>query len=268
MTFTREDLSDDVTIYLGDCREIIPTLACIAAVITDPPYSSGGATRTDRNAPTSAKYVTTGTIISRPEFCGDNRDQRSLTLWLSDWMASCLAVSVPGSPLLCFMDWRNLTCCIDAVQVAGWVYRGIVPWDKTEASRPQKGWFRAQCEYVVTASAGALGSEQSRAGRCSPGILRASVNSDGIKEHITQKPATIIEELLLTSSGWDVVLDPFMGSGSTGIACIRTGRKFIGIEIDRANYATAKRRLLDALARPLLALDDPATAPRQEAMAL
>ena len=49
---------------------------------------------------------------------------------------------IDGSALFCFIDWRNLPCIIDALQIGGWVYRGIIPWNKTEAARPRPGWFR------------------------------------------------------------------------------------------------------------------------------
>lgn len=125
-----------IAIYHGDCREIMPQLNLkVDVVITDPPYSSGGAMRSDRNLATADKYRLTGTVKVDPDFSGDNRDQRSFMFWCSDWMAQSLAQTRRGGALLCFIDWRNLPCVIDAVQVGGWVYRGILAWDKTEGAR-------------------------------------------------------------------------------------------------------------------------------------
>ncbi len=83
-------------LYLGDCREIVGLLPRVDLVLTDPPYSSGGAMRSDRNMDTSAKYRMTNTLKEDPEFSGDNRDQRSLTLWCSDWMGMCHRATKSG----------------------------------------------------------------------------------------------------------------------------------------------------------------------------
>lgn len=77
---------DGITIYHGDCMEVLHDLHGMGAVVTDPPYSSGGAFRGDRTQSTTAKYVQSGTLAYRPEFAGDNRDQRSFAVWCSMWM--------------------------------------------------------------------------------------------------------------------------------------------------------------------------------------
>ena len=231
-----------ITIYHGDCREILPTLEPVDLVLTDPPYSSGGAMRSDRNQSTSAKYQLSGTKVSHGEFSGDNRDQRSLTLWLSFCFADVLKVARPGTALLAFIDWRNLPCVIDAVQVAGWVYRGIIPWDKTEQVRPDKGWFAAQCEYIVTASYGPIVRGHLAEGICQRGYLRFPVEIQD-KEHITQKPIRLIKEILRTRDEWQTVLDPFMGSGTTLVAAKDLGRRAIGIEIEERYCEIAAKRL-------------------------
>lgn len=145
-----------------------------------------------------------------------------------------------------FIDWRNLPCMIDAVQIGGWVYRGIIPWDKTEAARPVKGWFRSQCEYVITATAGPLDAGHEAAGICSPGFLRLGVNS-AEKQHTTGKPPDLFHYLLATSPRWQTVLDPFMGSASAGVACVRMGRQYVGIEIEPQYFEIACRRIASAM---------------------
>lgn len=241
----RVETIGDATLLLGDCRELIEGVGAVDCVLTDPPYSSGGAHRSDRNVPTNQKYQMTGTDREYPDFSGDSRDQRSLTLWCSDWMAQCYRVVRRGGVMFCFIDWRNLPCIIDAVQVGGWVYRGIIPWDKTEAARPQKGWFRAQCEYIITATAGPLVQGADADGICQAGYIRLGVVPSE-KEHTTGKPVELISELLRTSPDWQTVLDPFMGSGTTGVACARLGRRFIGIEIEERYFSIACRRIEEA----------------------
>jgi site-specific DNA-methyltransferase (adenine-specific) len=252
----------DCTLYNEDCRFILPTLKGVDVVATDPPYSSGGAMRSDRNLSTSAKYRMSNTAKVDPDFSGDNRDQRSLTLWCSDWMADCLRAVRSGGVLLCFIDWRNLPCVIDAVQVGGWIYRGIVPWDKGEATRPQKGWFRAQVEYIVTASAGPLLTGAEAAGICQAGYIRCQVDT-AEKQHITGKPVDLMVELLRTREDWNTVLDPFMGSGTTGVACVKLGRKFIGIEIEKRYFDIACRRIEDAYKQGDLFVKPPEKKPEQ-----
>lgn len=261
-SFRREQIGD-ATLYLGDCREILPLLPLVDVVFTDPPYSSGGAMRSDRNLNTSAKYRLSNTLKENPEFSGDSRDQRALTLWCSDWMAQCHRITRRGGALLCFIDWRNLPCVIDAVQVGGWVYRGIVPWDKT-AGRPDKGWFCSQVEYIVTATAGPLMRGADAPGIVQAGFLRCRVNPSE-KEHITGKPVDLIVTALQTREDWVTVLDPFMGSGTAGVACAQLGRKFIGIELEPAYFDIACKRIDDAYKQPRL-FADKSPDPEQEAL--
>ena len=253
-------------LILGDCREAMARHSFHAdVVVTDPPYSSGGAMRSDRNVKTSTKYVRTGTIKDHPEFSGDNRDQRSFMFWCSDWMSQAARQTRSGGALACFIDWRNLPCVVDACQVGGWVYRGIVPWDKTETTRPQKGWFRAQVEYIVLASNGPLLTGADAPGICQPGFFRVPVVSSE-KEHITGKPIELMQAVLETREDWGTVFDPFMGSGTTGVAAVQLGRRFIGVDLDEQYFDIACRRIADALSRPRLPLDEPAPKPVQGAL--
>lgn len=260
---TQTETIGGATIYLGDAREILPELGAVDLVVTDPPYSSGGAHRSDRNLSTASKYRLGGTEKTDPDFSGDSRDQRALTLWCSDWMAQCLRITRRGGALLCFIDWRNLPTIIDASQVGGWVYRGLIPWNKTESARPNRGWFRAQCEYIVTASAGPLacGVAAGDGDPCSAGFFTMPV-SGAEKEHITAKPLALMIDLLRTRGDWETVLDPFMGSGTTGVAALRLGKRFVGIECEPAYFDIARRRLEEAHNAPRL-FTDRAVAPVQ-----
>lgn len=230
------------TIYHGDCREVLPTLEPVDLVLTDPPYSSGGAMRSDRSLPPGKKYRFTTTDRTDPNFAGDNRDQRSLELWFSYWTWDAYRVTAAGGALICFIDWRNLPCVVDAVQVGGWVYRGIAVWDKTEAARPSKGWFRAQAEYMVLASSGMLAQGAEVDGICQAGVLRHVVKQSD-KHHITGKPTPLLKDIIKTRGSWRTILDPFMGSGTTLRAAKDLGRRAIGIEIEERYCEIAARRL-------------------------
>lgn len=241
---------EGVRLYLGDCRDVLGTLdkASIDLVLTDPPYSSGGMMRSDRNMQPDAKYQFSGTVRQLSGFSGDNRDQRSFLIWSDLWLRQCLAMSTDGTALIVFIDWRQLATMTDAVQVAGWVYRGIALWDKTEAARPQKGWFRAQCEFMVLASAGPLNND--RDGESAPGVFRYPTVRE--REHVTEKPVELLTDILRTGERFATVLDPFMGSGSTGEACVRLGRKFVGIELEERWCEHAAKRLDRILSEPRL----------------
>jgi site-specific DNA-methyltransferase (adenine-specific) len=235
---------DGITLYHGNCMEIIPTLApgSVTCLLTDPPYSSGGMFRGDRAQSTGNKYVCSEQHGKRADFSGDNRDQRSWALWCSLWLGQCIGVMAPAAHAFVFTDWRQLPTLTDAIQAGGLVWRGIVPWNKTEGVRPQKGWFRAQCEYILTASAGNMGKEQGRQGDCMPGFWTESSGQD--KHHQTGKPVSLCA-FLMTPSREGVVLDPFAGSGTTLVAAQQSGRPAVGIEIEESYCDVTARRLAE-----------------------
>jgi site-specific DNA-methyltransferase (adenine-specific) len=226
------------TVHLGNCLYLMRDLSddCMGAVITDPPYSSGGMFRGDRMPATTEKYQTSTTRKSYADFSGDNRDQRSWMIWCELWMHECLRVVRPGGVLCSFCDWRQLPALTDAMQLAGWIWRGIFVWDKTEAARPQKGRFRNQCEYVVWSSKGPMATT----GDTLPGLITQPIVSKN-KHHVTGKPVEVMEMICRITSG--PVLDPFCGSGSTLVACERLGLDWMGMEIVPEIRETALDRI-------------------------
>lgn len=238
---SRVEVIGDAVLHLGDCMDILPTLPKVDLILADPPYSSGGAYRSDRSQPTDKKYqMSEETNRTYAAFSGDNRDQRSFEKWCAQWMSLTLKGAREGSVLGCFIDWRNLACVIDAIQVGGWVYRGCVPWHKGEDQRPRKGWFRTNVEYVVLGSMGPMLTGHMAEGMCADGLVYCRVNG-AEKEHQTGKPIELMAQLMDVRPDWQTVLDPFMGSGTTGIAAIQKGKKFIGIEMEPAYFDIACR---------------------------
>jgi site-specific DNA-methyltransferase (adenine-specific) len=227
-----------VTIYHGESLFILPEISAFDALVTDPPYSSGGAFRGDRTMGVVSKYVQTGTIGERTEFSGDNRDSRPYLAWVSLWMAAALRSAVPGAMCALFTDWRQLPITTDAIQAGGWVWRGIGVWDKKEGTRPRLGVLRAQSEFVVWGSSGPMNDLNPVA---LPGVIRESGQIN--KEHIAQKPEVVLGWLIQLAPPGGVVLDPFMGSGTTLYAAKATGRKAIGIEIEERYCEIAAKRM-------------------------
>ena len=228
-------------IACGDCLEILPTIpdGMVDAVVTDPPYSSGGAFRSDRTQKTVTKYVQSSAIDTcRDEFSGDNRDQRSFLTWCSLWLCACHGLCGDGAVICSFIDWRQLPILTDAVQCGGWVWRGISTWWKPGV-RMQRGRFSASAEYIIYGSRGIP-----RDGAESPQNVFATQPVPGEeKDHIAEKPVEVLEWACSVTPAGASVLDPFMGSGTTGVACIRTGRKFIGIEKEPRYFEIARKRL-------------------------
>lgn len=234
-----------ITLYQGDALAVLPTLADNSAdvILTDPPYSSGGVTLRARQADPARKYQTSGTNRQYPPLLGDAKDQRSWTLWCTFWLGECWRIARDGAPLLIFTDWRQLPSLSDAVQAAGWKWLGIVTWDKKNA-RPQIGRFRQQCEYVLFAVKGRFIAHTRG---CLPGTFSHPTGADK-KVHLTSKPVALIEDLLAVTAPGATVLDPFMGGGSVGEACVRTGRKYIGVELSQEYCDISRARLATALA--------------------
>jgi site-specific DNA-methyltransferase (adenine-specific) len=232
-------LGPSVTLICGDCLEVLPALEEIDAVVTDPPYSSGGAFRGDRTQSTVAKYVNTDSVATcRTEFTGDNRDSRSFLAWCSLWMTAAHGAAKDGAVFCCFTDWRQLPILTDAVQCGGWVWRNIVTWWKPGV-RMQRGRFSSSAEYVLYCSKGVPAP-----GEQSPqNVLSIHPVSGDDKEHVAEKPVDLMAWILGVTPKGATVLDPFMGSGTTGAACIRTGRGFIGIEKDPHYFGVARKRL-------------------------
>jgi site-specific DNA-methyltransferase (adenine-specific) len=242
---SRIEIIGNATLHHGESLEMLQALGAgtVDAVITDPPYSSGGAFRGDRTVDTKTKYLSSdsGNRDKTTDFGGDNRDQRSFHFWSTLWAAAALRASKPGAPALFFTDWRQLPVSTDYLQAGGWVWRGLVPWAKKTA-RPQMGRFSAQCEYVVWGSAGPMPTE--RGVGCLPGFYEYSSPSD--REHVTQKPVGLMLDMVEICPAGGLVLDPFMGSGTTGVAAVQAGRRFIGCEQSLEYFDIACRRIEEA----------------------
>ena len=223
-------LGDDLS--RGYVRHSPNTLWCRC----DPPYSSGGAFRGDRAMKTSAKYVQSDTAAYRPEFAGDNRDQRSFLAWCALWMNAARVACVPGAPIASFIDWRQLPVMSDAVQAGGWTWRGIAVWSK-KFGRPSQSGFSNACEYVVWGSNGPTSLERTD---YPAGVFECQAPQN--REHIAQKPEQVMQWVCRLAPEGSLLLDPFMGSGTTLISAKTMGRTAIGIEVDERYCEIAARR--------------------------
>ncbi|MFI1393007.1 DNA-methyltransferase [Streptomyces griseoaurantiacus] len=243
------------TLHRGDALTVLKTLRAesVHAVITDPPYNSGGRTSSQRTSRTArAKYVTSNSTHNLASFPGENRDQRSYRAWLTELLTECYRVGVDQAVACVFTDWRQEPTTTDALQMAGWTWSGTMPWIKP-ASRPRKGGFKQSSEFIVWGVKGSL--DHSRAIYLPGDFTASQPRKDRV--HITQKPVEVMQALVRVCPEGGTVLDPFTGSGTTGVAALREGRDFIGIELSDHYAAIADERLRKELTRDDVVLTAP-----------
>lgn len=228
-----------ITIYCGEALEILPELepARFGAVVTDPPYSSGGAFRGDRVRGTVQKYVQTGTLAYRHDFAGDTRDQRSFFAWCSLWLTAARRCASPSAHAAVFSDWRQLPTITDALQAGGWTWRGIAVWSKVYG-RVNSAGFSAAAEFIAWGTNGPAPEERDT---YPAGVLECPVPRE--REHVAQKPEEVMRWLCSVVPRGAAILDPFMGSGTTLRAALDMGNEAVGIDSDERCCEVAARRL-------------------------
>lgn len=240
---------EHATIYHGEALDVLRNLdtGSVAAIVADPPYSSGGMFRSDRQADPSAKYRgwsqdADGKSVAPKStpgtFSGDSRDQHGYAYWSALWLSQVCRIAAPGAQVFVFTDWRQLPTTSDAVQAGGFIWRGLCVWDKG-VGRPMKGRFRNHLEYVVWGSNGPM----PEADDVYPStLLKHAPPGAGQRVHVTQKPEGLVRDMLSVAPP-GAVLDPFMGSGTTLRAAKDLGRKVVGIELDERYCEIAAERL-------------------------
>lgn len=228
-----------------DLLRAVPT-GSVDMVLTDPPYSSGGFTRSDRASDPRTKYCQNGEDLGRISFTGDNRDGRSWAYWCALWLSECQRALATGGYALMFCDWRQLPLATDAFQAGGLQWRGVIAWDKGPSARaPHTGYFRHQAEYVVWGTSGPLSPAEH--GGPFPGVISCPVRQDD-KHHMTGKPTELMRQLVRACPPGGRVLDPFAGSGTTVVAAYLEGRKAVGFELEAGNVEISNGRVAAARA--------------------
>jgi site-specific DNA-methyltransferase (adenine-specific) len=170
---------------------------------------------------------------------------------MTEWLTEARRKSQDGAPICVFIDWRQLPSLTDALQWAGWIWRGILVWDKVN-SRPQRGRFRQQAEFVVWGSNGHMPSD--RNAPVLPGVFRESMPAGEKRVHQTQKPNNVMEQIIQIVEPNGVILDPFAGSGTTIAAAMMKGYRSIGIEIS-PHYAKKSRQRIEETEKILKTAD-------------
>lgn len=234
MTCPQKIVIGDAELWLGDCSEVLPLLPKVDAVITDPPYGIGNAWGSEEG-------------IQHKK----GRGRGSSRLWAGEpeWDQR------PGSWFVSFVSERR------SVVWGGNYFDGLPPsrgwliWDKcadTTQAQAELAW--TNCAPTVRifrkSTLGAFGNH--------------GLNGE-VKEHPTQKPLALMLWCIEQAGNPKTILDPFMGSGTTGVAAIQMGRKFIGIERERRYFDIACERIERAQAQGQMFAPAPA---KQEQQAL
>jgi site-specific DNA-methyltransferase (adenine-specific) len=213
-----EVLSDTVTIWLGDCRDVLPLIGCVDTVVTDPPYGMS--------------FVSNHRSTKHVEIRGDG-DSSALNL------ATNLT---PSHSSYVFGRWDEIACVPKP--------DSIITWVKNNWSMGDLNHAHARQTEVIFFYAGNAHFFPHK--RPSDVIDLRRVSTD---DHPTAKSPALMETIIRWTDG--VVLDPFMGTGPTGVASVILGRPFIGIEIEPKYFDIACRRISEALAKPRLPFIDP-----------
>ena len=245
MTYQRKEQIGDCTLYLGDCLDILPTLDLVDAVVTDPPYSDNThkMAKTNKGSGHGKKLITFASL--------SDDDFRSI-------VRSCISVTRGWVVMTC--DYRHAALMYDDpafVRLGAWVKPNPMP--QISADRPGQGF-----ETVLCLHAGKVKKKWFRGG--GSGVWTVPVVTGALVP--TQKPETLIGSFLsdFTEAG-ETILDPFMGSGTTGAVCVKSGRKFIGIESDPERFEIALSRMKSASVQTDFFIPRPVK-PTQEAMDL
>ena len=201
----------DATLYLGDCLYVLKTLDQVDVIVTDPPYGISYSTG-HRNINTPWQGEISGD--------GDSHLRDAVLYMLSD------------IPALVFGS-RKIKIPLGT--------RMVLTWDKGPAlgmgdlSLP----WKPTSEEIYVIGKGFIGSRDEGSVLYCPPVQSMAKNG---RMHPNEKPVELLQRLIRKTPG-DTVLDPFMGSGTTGVACARLGRKFIGIEIEPRYFDIACKRI-------------------------
>ena len=254
---TRIERIGDATLYLGDCLEILPTLGKVDAVVTDPPWIA----RTDkimRRSKGVARVVQPSMGIGYGSIGEFSPEALRLAFKRTDY------------DMFVICGFKELGQVIEALDPI----RGVFIWHKPNGGISVAYPCPLDVAYIVWGAhtSKITGFQHWRSGVMSHSVPTAGCISNGERvldghngkaTHPCQGPVSLYKQLIKPTEG--TILDPFMGSGTTGVACAKLGRKFIGIEIEPKYFDIACKRIEQAYAQPDMFIEPPAK-PKQEAL--
>jgi len=229
------------TIIQGDCLEEMKKLdpGIFDCVITDPPYSSGTRKEGSKGIRKSmCRAVDDGDWIA-----SDCLTTNGFTWLMRNCAVEWKRVLKPGGHVLCFIDWRMYSVLSGAIESADLRNQAMIIWNKTFFGMGTH--FRNQHEIILHFTKG-MGSEAQR--HDIGNVISIPPIRGGV--HPTEKPVELIEKLIsVVVPPEGIILDPFIGSGTTAVAARRTGKHFVGIEQEPAYCEIARKRVAAVPAR-------------------
>lgn len=227
-------------LFLGDCRDVLPTLAAVDLLVADPPYSI--------SVEGSANKSGNGTRGF--DFFACDRDWDRMTATVVEALSAVAMTAMASAYVWC--GHRQIGAIVAHFEKTRPMTTRLIAWEKAcpAPAPPWSGWPSGFETCVYAYSDGRvwdLAPDQMPRSN----LLRADSfrhGQPGKVDHPTQKPLAVIEPLIRASSlRAQTILDPFMGSGTTGVACAKLGRKFVGVEIHEPYFRIAARRITDAV---------------------
>ena len=218
----------NVKLYNDDCLNVLKDIEdnSIDLVVTDPPYEviTGG-----RN----------GGVKGKPSGILTENKQLMKSIPKADlWLSECFRVMKDGTHIYIMTNTLNLTNYLNIINSVGFKLHNLLVWNKNNTT-PNR-WYMKNCEYVIFARKGFAKSINNPSSQ----TVHNFDNIIGNKKHPTEKPVDLMKLYVENSSQvGDTVLDPFMGVGSTGVACKELGRNFIGVELDKQYFDIAESRI-------------------------
>lgn len=221
-----------IDLKCGDCLDILKNIPnnSIDLIVTDPPYRTiSGGNKSEKwksGYKNSILYKNDGKIFEHNDI-----DHKK-------WLKECYRVLKNNSHIYIMTNVLNLFNLEKLATDVGFKLHNLLVWEKNTANANR--WYMKNCEYVLFMRKGKAKTINNPSSK----TVHKYNNIIGNKLHPTEKPIDLMKFYVSNSSNEnDVVLDPFMGSGSTGIACKELNRNFIGIEIDETYFDIAKKRI-------------------------
>ena len=243
----------DCRLILGDSLKVMPTLPMVDHVICDPPYEQS--LHDSKNSLRGPVRVDSGPELQGLTFDGIDNIRQSV-----------IDMSLPLSDgwFIAFCTIEGVARWADVINVSEMKYKRACLWIKPDSTPQLNGQCPAQgAECFVTAWCGSGHSRWNEGGK--RGVYTHLTNQpDRTGLHPTEKPVKLMAEIIkdFTNPG-QTILDPFMGSGTTGVACAKMGRKFIGIELEEKYFEISCKRIEEAYRQPDMFIETP-NKPTQE----
>ena len=232
-----------VSLFNSNCLETLKEIpdSSIDLILTDCPYRivSGGCTNVPRKDEPSGIFNRRNTFTQQNSKSGKLFDHNDIKF--EEWLPDVYRVLKDNSHCYIMINARNLKDLQTQAEKVGFVFQQLLVWNKGNAT-PNRYYLNA-CEFILMLRKGGAKNINNMGTK---NILSVP-NIKGGKSHPTEKPVELMSILIENSTSMDeIVLDPFMGSGATGVACVNTGRKFIGIELDEKYFNIAQDRINNA----------------------